>query len=82
MLFSREEEKVTIPAESGTNDEFEIGRILDERKRHRQKEYLIKWKRHTSEENSWVPEYVMSQPLIHTFVFWCWRESFMCIRTG
>ena len=29
-LFPREEENVTIPAESGTNDEFEIERILGE----------------------------------------------------
>jgi len=62
-LFSREEEKVTIPVESGTNDEFEIERILGERKRYRRKEYLIKWKGYPSEENSWVPEYSLTNAL-------------------
>lgn len=39
-LFSREEENITVPAEGGVNDEFEIERILGERKRYRRKEYL------------------------------------------
>ena len=60
QLFPREEEKAAppvVPAENNSSDEWEIEKILGERKRYRRKEYLIKWKGYPPEENSWVPEY-------------------------
>jgi hypothetical protein len=60
QLFPREEEKAAppvVPAENDSSAEWEIEKILGERKRYRRKEYLIKWRGYPSEENTWVPEY-------------------------
>ena len=37
-------------------EEFEVERILNHRKRARKWEYLVKWKGYGAHENSWEPE--------------------------
>ena len=51
--------------------EYEVDRILDRRGRGSTLEYLVKWKGHSSDDNTWEPAAHLKckelQPMVHAF---------------
>ena len=68
------------------DNQWEMGAILDERKRYRRKEYLVHWKGYPDEENIWIKATDVSADAIaeyrNSITTWRWREFFFLGKGG